>query len=99
MRFIAESSLSLLSEAHVKRLRRNGFGALLPGIEFWHDLGNKSNRGVHRRRQAAPSGRSGEHDAALRSFRSRHSASTALSASKAAESVFHREKAPGFTYR
>jgi hypothetical protein len=40
--FIAESSLSLLSEPHVKRLKRNGFGAMLPGIESWYDLGNKS---------------------------------------------------------
>src|SRR5207247_10183768 len=40
--FIAESSLSLLSEPHVKRLRRNGFKALLPGIESWYELGNKS---------------------------------------------------------
>jgi len=29
--FIAESSLSLLSEQHLQRLKRNGFGALLPG--------------------------------------------------------------------
>src|SRR3989449_6261531 len=43
--FIAESSLSLLSEPHVKRLRRNGFKALLPGIESWYDLGNKSKTG------------------------------------------------------
>jgi hypothetical protein len=43
--FIAESSLSVLSEAHVKRLRRNGFGAMLPGIESWYDLGNKSKTG------------------------------------------------------
>lgn len=43
--FIAESSLSLLSEPHVKRLKRNGFGALLPGIESWFDLGNKSKTG------------------------------------------------------
>jgi len=27
--FIAESSLSLLSEPHMKRLKRNGFGAML----------------------------------------------------------------------
>ncbi|HEY6948588.1 MAG TPA: hypothetical protein VI297_07220, partial [Gemmatimonadales bacterium] len=33
MRHIAESSLSLLSEAHLQRLQRNGFQALLPGIE------------------------------------------------------------------
>lgn len=43
--FIAESSLSLLSESNVKRLRRNGFKALLPGIESWYDLGNKSKTG------------------------------------------------------
>ncbi len=43
--FIAESSLSLLSEAHVKRLRHNGFRAMLPGIESWFDLGGKSKTG------------------------------------------------------
>ena len=42
MRHIAESSLSLLSEPHLKRLRKNGFRAILPGIESWYDLGNKS---------------------------------------------------------
>ena len=46
--FIAESSLSLLSEPHLKRLQRNGFKALLPGIESWFDLGNKSKTGVRR---------------------------------------------------
>jgi hypothetical protein len=40
--FIAESTLSLLSESRMKRLQRNGFKALLPGIESWFDLGNKS---------------------------------------------------------
>jgi hypothetical protein len=43
--FIAESSLSLLSEEHVKRLKRNGFKALLPGIESWYDMGDKSRTG------------------------------------------------------
>ena len=43
--FIAESSLSLLSEPHLKRLKRNGFKAILPGIESWYDLGNKSKTG------------------------------------------------------
>ena len=43
--FIAESSLSLLSETHLKRLKRNGFKALLPGIESWYDLGDKSKTG------------------------------------------------------
>jgi hypothetical protein len=42
MRHIAESSLSLLAEPHLKRLQQNGFGAILPGIESWYDLGNKS---------------------------------------------------------
>lgn len=45
MRFIAESSLSLLSEPHLQRLRRNGFVSLLPGIESWYTLGNKSRTG------------------------------------------------------
>ena len=44
--FAAESSLSLLSEPHLKRLQRNGFKALLPGIESWFDLGNKSKTGA-----------------------------------------------------
>lgn len=43
--FVAESSLSLLSEPHVQRLQRNGFVALLPGIESWSDFGNKSKTG------------------------------------------------------
>jgi radical SAM superfamily enzyme YgiQ (UPF0313 family) len=42
IRHIAESSLSLLSEPHLARLRKNGFQAILPGIESWFDLGNKS---------------------------------------------------------
>jgi hypothetical protein len=42
MRHIAESSLSLLAEPHLKRLKQNGFRAILPGIESWYDLGNKS---------------------------------------------------------
>lgn len=40
--FIAESSLSILTEKHLKVLQQNGFEALLPGIESWYDLGNKS---------------------------------------------------------
>ncbi len=43
--FIAESSLSLLSEPRLQRLRRTGFKALLPGIESWFDLGAKSRTG------------------------------------------------------
>jgi orotidine-5'-phosphate decarboxylase len=43
--FIAESSLSLLSEPHLRRLKRNGFKAILPGIESWYDMGSKSKTG------------------------------------------------------
>ena len=43
--FIAESSLSLLSEPHLMRMQRNGFKALLPGIESWFALGEKSHTG------------------------------------------------------
>ena len=43
--FIAESSLSLLSETRLPRLKKNGFKALLPGIESWYALGNKSKTG------------------------------------------------------
>src|SRR5262249_17895393 len=46
--FIAESSLSLLSEPHLRRLGKNGFKALLPGIESWFDLGNKAKTGARR---------------------------------------------------
>jgi hypothetical protein len=44
--FAAESSLSILTEPHLARLRKNGFVALLPGIESWYDLGNKSKTGT-----------------------------------------------------
>lgn len=47
MKHIAESSLSLLSEPHLKRLQRNGFYAMLPGVESWYDLGNKSKTGAN----------------------------------------------------
>jgi hypothetical protein len=43
--FIAESTLSLLTEPRVKRLKRNGFKALLPGIESWFEMGKKSSTG------------------------------------------------------
>ncbi len=44
--FACESSLSLLSEPHLKRLGKNGFKAVLPGIESWFELGNKSKTGA-----------------------------------------------------
>ncbi|GJL65663.1 MAG: hypothetical protein NPIRA05_06340 [Nitrospirales bacterium] len=43
--FIAEMTLSLLSEPHLARLRHNGFKAMLPGIESWYSLGDKSRTG------------------------------------------------------
>lgn len=49
--FIAESSLSLLSEPHVKRLQASGFTAILPGIESWFDLGGKSKTGLRQGRE------------------------------------------------
>ncbi len=45
LKFIAESSLSLLSEPRLQRLRAAGFRAQLPGIESWYSLGNKSKTG------------------------------------------------------
>lgn len=47
MDFAAESSLSLLSEPRLKRLQRNGFKAILPGIESWYTMGGKSKTGGH----------------------------------------------------
>lgn len=50
MRFIAESSLSLLSEDRAKRLASAGFEAVLPGIESWYDMGAKSKTGAKQAR-------------------------------------------------
>lgn len=44
--FAAESSLSVLSEPHLRRLQRNGFKAILPGIESWYGMGGKSRTGA-----------------------------------------------------
>ena len=43
--FAAESSLSLLTEPRLARLQKNGFKAILPGIESWFTCGNKSKTG------------------------------------------------------
>jgi hypothetical protein len=43
--FCAESSLSLLKEANLKRLSAAGFKVMLPGIESWFSLGDKSKTG------------------------------------------------------
>ena len=42
IKFLAEMSLSLLSEEHCKRLKHNGFKIMMPGIETWYDIGDKS---------------------------------------------------------
>jgi hypothetical protein len=46
--FVAESSLSLLSEPHLIRMKRNGFKGLLPGVESWFQMGEKSHTGQRR---------------------------------------------------
>ncbi len=43
--FIAESTLSILTEPHLKRMQKNGFKAVLPGIESWYDHADKSSTG------------------------------------------------------
>jgi hypothetical protein len=45
IRFIAESSLALLTEERLKRLKQNGFAVLMPGIESWYAFGNKARVG------------------------------------------------------
>lgn len=42
IRHVAESSLSILTEPHVKRMAAAGFGGILPGIESWTGLDAKS---------------------------------------------------------
>jgi hypothetical protein len=44
--FAAESSLSVLTQPHLERLRKNGFKAILPGIESWYGMGGKSKTGA-----------------------------------------------------
>jgi hypothetical protein len=45
-RYLAESSLSILTEDHLKKMKQHNFKAVLPGIESWYDMGNKS-RAAH----------------------------------------------------
>ncbi|MGW8314412.1 MAG: B12-binding domain-containing radical SAM protein [Bacteroidales bacterium] len=42
IRFIAECNLSTLTEPNVKRLQRNGFKMMMPGIESWFGYGKKA---------------------------------------------------------
>lgn len=57
IKFVAESSLSLLREKNLKRLRHNGFISMLPGIESWYEMGDKSRMrkvtGMEKVRRAA----------------------------------------------
>ena len=45
--FAAESSLSLLCEDHLKRLKKNNFLLMLPGVESWFAYGNKSKQSAN----------------------------------------------------
>ncbi|MGE5138174.1 MAG: B12-binding domain-containing radical SAM protein [Rudaea sp.] len=45
LQFSAESSLSLLNEQHLQRLRTNHFLGIAPGIESWFDFNDKSKAG------------------------------------------------------
>ena len=45
VQFMAESTLSLLSEAHLQRLQRNGFKMMIVGLESWFDYNNKARQG------------------------------------------------------
>lgn len=44
--FIAECNLSLLTESNVSRMKKNGFGAIMPGIESWFGYGLKAGSRV-----------------------------------------------------
>lgn len=44
--FIAHTSLSILKKDHLPRLQRAGFKGVMPGIESWYDMGNKSKTGA-----------------------------------------------------
>ena len=45
LRYIAESSLSLLKEENAKRLKAASFKGMFPGIESWFDMAGKSKTG------------------------------------------------------
>ncbi|OFX42195.1 MAG: hypothetical protein A2X03_14750 [Bacteroidetes bacterium GWA2_40_15] len=40
--FIAECNLSTLTESNVRRMRKNGFSCVIPGIESWYNYGKKA---------------------------------------------------------
>jgi hypothetical protein len=45
LRFLAQSSLSLLTEPNLKQLKAMGFKAMLPAVESWYAFGNKARTG------------------------------------------------------
>ena len=47
VQFMAESTLSLLSEDHLQRLQRNGFKMMIVGLESWFDYNNKARQGTN----------------------------------------------------
>ena len=44
LEFACESSLSLLSEPHLKRMKHNRFQMVFPGVESWFDYNNKAKQ-------------------------------------------------------
>jgi hypothetical protein len=46
VRSICHTSLSILTDAHVASMRRNGFVGVMAGIESWYEMGNKSKSGA-----------------------------------------------------
>lgn len=44
LQFAAESSLSMLTETKLRRMKKCGFVVMLPGIESWFDFNQKSTR-------------------------------------------------------
>jgi hypothetical protein len=45
VRHIAETSMSMLNKKNLQRLQKNGFVALLPGVESWFEMGYKTRTG------------------------------------------------------
>ncbi|MDB5433715.1 MAG: radical protein [Caulobacter sp.] len=44
LQFACETSLSLLSEANLKRMKQNHFKMVFPGVESWFDYNNKAKQ-------------------------------------------------------
>ena len=46
IRFMAESTLSLLKESNLQRMQRNNFVSMIVGVESWFGYNNKASQGV-----------------------------------------------------